>query len=153
MDDAVQEAVTHIEDALAPHGYYLHPPDEQSKLKLGFTELGLFALGLLVWAGTEYLKSFLSEKGKIDANRIFGSQQQKEEELKAMLEELKEEVQQLKKRSDELDQITAIGISKQSLILTLQEIGLTERASIKICNDVCQPLSDETRQLFKTWQS
>ena len=153
MDDVVQETVTRIEDALAPHGYYLHPPDDQSKLKLGFTEMGLFALGLLIWTGTEYLKSFLAEKGKIDANRIFGTKQRTEVELKSILEELKDEVQRLKAQRDELDQVAARGINEQSLITLLKEIGLSERASFKICKDLREPLSDEMRQLFKNWQS
>ena len=153
MRDSIKETLCRIEDVLAPHGYYFHLNDEQSQLSFTFTEIGLFTLGLIIWTGTQYLKNFLSEKGKIDANRLFGANQHTEEELISMLNELRTEVQGLKKHSEDLNTIVASGISEQSLILMLREVGMTERASVKISRDVHLPLCDELRRLFKDWQS
>jgi len=70
MNTSVDESRQKLEEVLAPYGYYFARKGRETELPLTFAEVGIFALGVLLWGVIEYLKSFIQEKAKVDVKRI-----------------------------------------------------------------------------------
>ena len=70
MADEIAGAKNDIADLLAPYGYYFVGNDDRAELHLVFVDLGIAALAVLAWGAAQYLKSFLTETGKLHAQGL-----------------------------------------------------------------------------------
>lgn len=136
MDPKVEDARKNIEYVLAPYGYYLHAQGEENKLKLGFTELGLFALWVLLWGITEYAKAYISERAKLDAQRALSQGKPEQKNLQEQIDNLVNNLRQLQSETKSDEQTDTSAISIEELELQLKEIGFTQRAAQKAAFDI-----------------
>lgn len=139
MDPKVEDAHKRIEQVVAPYGYYLHAQGDENKLNLGFTELGLFALWVLLWGITEYAKGYISERAKLDAQRVLRQSKPQQRNLQEQIDSLVKDLRQFQSDISSDEQTYASAISTEELELQLKEIGFTQRGAQKAAADI-QPV-------------
>lgn len=148
MDVKVDNAIRRLEDALSPYGYYLEDGKEENTLRLTFVELGVMALGVLVWGITEYAKGVISERAKKDANRIFSGGKPKEEDLRRQLNEVIGELRQLKERVHSSEAMLLYYIGEDRLIRLFEEMGMSSRAAKQAAVEIHPILTAEVAGLL-----
>jgi len=147
MSTSINEARQVLEEALAPYGYYFARKDRKTELPLTFADVGLFALGVLVWGAVEYGKSFLQEKAKIDAKRISGESSPNVELLEKRLDDVVQELRALREETDIEQAFYEFSLPEEDLTQYLQECGLSNRTAEKVAGEL-KPLLESQIQLL-----
>jgi alcohol dehydrogenase class IV len=148
MKNLSDEARQKLEEILAPYGYYFSRRDRETELHLTFSDVGAFAVGMLLWGVIEYSKSFIQEKAKSDAQNLLGVSQPKIELVQQKLDEVLLELREVKAKAEFRKPLEEYKISEEALEQYLQECGLSKRAARQLTPNLEFVLNQQIKLLI-----
>lgn len=148
MKHSSDEAQRRLENILAPYGYYFSRRDKEAELNLTFSDVGVFAVGVLLWGAIEYSKSFIQEKAKTDAQNLSSASQPKIELVQEKLDEVLFELKEVKAKIEIRESIQDFKISEEALDQYFQECGLSKRAASQLTSKLEFVLDEQIKLLI-----
>jgi hypothetical protein len=148
MKNPSDEARQRLEDILSPYGYYFSRRGKEAELNLTFSDVGVFAVGVLLWGAIEYSKSFIQEKAKTDAQNLSSVSQPKIELVQKKLDEVLLELKEVKEKVEVRESIQDFRISEEALDQYLQECGLSKRAARQLTSNLEFVLDEQIKLLI-----
>lgn len=144
----IEKAQQKLEELLAPYGYYFARKGDETRLPLTFADLGIVALTLLSWGAFEYLKAFIQEKGKVDAQDISGKDNLDEKYIRKIVHDTLHELLGIVQHLQVKQRLYEIEINSEALAQRLIELGMSKRTAQKAAIELKPVLESEIRLLI-----